>query len=133
MKLRASNPLEQKIATLVHELGHRLLFQHGINGNEKLGIHQILYLILYDIWVDLYGKDFADQQVEIESNRKSPRAPYKECWQWALRKNKNERKNLFIKIVRGYEEKEALETIRGYEKEKKAGKLKVAKKASDFL
>lgn len=32
-----------------------------------------------------------------------------------------------------YEEKDALEAIRIYEEEKKAGKLKVAKRASDFF
>lgn len=100
MKLRASYPLKEKKATLIHELGHRLLFQHGIKRSKKLGNHQILYLILYDIWVDLYGKDFADQQVETESNRKNPKAPYKECWQWALQKTREERAKCFLEIIK---------------------------------
>lgn len=100
MKLRASLLKEEKKATLTHELGHRLLFQHNIKKNKELGEHQILDLILYDIWADLYGNEFSDGQVERESNRKNPKAPYKECWQWALSKNRNERSNFFKVITR---------------------------------
>jgi hypothetical protein len=132
MKLRASNDYNHKIATLTHELGHRLLFAHGVK-KTGLGIHQILDLILYDLWFDLYGKKFADEQVRRESERKNPVAPYKECWEWVLEKTREERNKFFLKIIREYEEKEALKAIRSYEREKKAGKLKIAKSAKDFF
>lgn len=108
MKLRASNDYDHKIASLTHELGHRLLFSHKIK-KEGLGMHQILNLTLYDLWVDLYGREFADEQVKRESERKNPVAPYKECWQWALQKTRNERLTFFSKIV-------------GERKENKSGK-----------
>lgn len=89
-------------------------------------------MILYDLWFDLYSKQFADEQVKRESDRENPVAPYKECWRWALQKSREERKNLFFKIVREYEEKEALKAIKIYEREKKAGKLKVLKNVSEL-
>ena len=99
MKLRASYQNDLKKAALIHELGHRLLSGHGVK-SKGLSSHQILYLILYDIWRDLYGKEFADQQVEIESRRKNPVAPYRESWQWALSKSRVERKKAFAQIIK---------------------------------
>ena len=99
IRLRASNDHNHKIAALTHELGHRLLFGNKIK-KEGLGIHQLLDLILYDLWVDTYGKNFADGQVERESNRVNPVAPYKECWQWALSLTREERHKKIREITR---------------------------------
>lgn len=82
MRLRASYPHDVKLATLIHELGHRFLFDFE-SKQHSLDAHQILFLILYDIWTELYGKEFADKQVAIESKRKGV-YDYEKTWEWAL-------------------------------------------------
>ena len=79
MLMRASYPLETKRATLVHELGHRL--QIGIARNAAVDEHEVLALWLYDVWVLLWGKQFADEQVVVERQR---RGPYPRAWDIAL-------------------------------------------------
>jgi hypothetical protein len=80
MRLRASYPLETKRGTLVHELGHRL--QGGLFRKREED-HPILFLYLYDVWVKLYGKAFADAQVAVESRRKG-HYDYEGAWKDAL-------------------------------------------------
>jgi len=66
MRLRASYPPDTKKATLIHELGHRLesdLFRKGEDD------HPYLFLWIYDVWVKLYGRQFADDQVAVEKAR----------------------------------------------------------------
>src|SRR5262245_61351901 len=78
MHLRASYPADTKKATLVHELGHRL--QVGVRhaGEDE---HEVLFLWLYDTWVALWGREFADAQVLVERAR---RGPYPKAWDAAL-------------------------------------------------
>jgi hypothetical protein len=78
MRMRASYSADTKKATLVHELGHRL--QSGLFRREEEE-HGPLFLWLYDVWVQLYGREFADAQVEIEKRR---RGPYPDAWNAAL-------------------------------------------------
>jgi hypothetical protein len=78
MTLRASYPLDTKRATLVHELGHRLQTELFRRGEEE---HEPLFLWLYDVWVELYGQEFADAQVAVERAR-GPR--YVAAWDGAL-------------------------------------------------
>lgn len=60
-----------------------------VKGDElSLGLHKQIDLPLYDIWADLYGQKFADDQVKIESART---LRYKEAWDWALGMPRNER------------------------------------------
>ena len=59
----AIRPLYKK-ATLVHEMGHRLSFL--LPRTAELDDHRLLYLFLYDVWTDLYGRAFADRMVAIE-------------------------------------------------------------------
>lgn len=54
-----------------------------------LKVHKALDLILYDIWADLYGENFAESMVAIESNFSD--LSYKKAWQWALSLNRKER------------------------------------------
>ena len=82
MYLRASYPADVKKATLVHEHGHRLIAQLR-NRPSDLDEHRVLFLFLYDVWESLWGKDFADQQVEIESGRIGL-YDYETAWRWAL-------------------------------------------------
>src|SRR5690349_1174361 len=62
MRLRASYPLDTKKATLIHELGHRL--QAGLFRRDEEE-HGPLFLWIYDVWVRLYGQQFADAQVAV--------------------------------------------------------------------
>jgi hypothetical protein len=81
MHLRASYPDEVKRATVVHELGHRLL--SGIRTRDDIDEHRKLFLVLYDVWVALYGPDFADRMVLVERGRKGL-YDYDSAWTWAL-------------------------------------------------
>ena len=95
MKMRASYPPDTKKATLIHEIGHRHISQLEKRPSD-IDEHSVLFLILYDIWVDLYGKKFADAQVEIEKAR---RGPYPAAWAWALAMTRKERESKFKEIV----------------------------------
>jgi hypothetical protein len=88
MKMRASYPLNIKKATLIHELGHRLIA--SIPKTKKIDEHRVLFLILYDIWEKLYSKDFADKAVEVEKARKGL-YDYESAWKWALSFSREER------------------------------------------
>jgi hypothetical protein len=99
LKLRASYDRQTKRGCLIHELCHILIVDNAnskiklLRGNNvNLVSHQQIYLILYDIWVDLYGEKFADEQVEVESQRSRF---YQDAWHWALSKTKEERKAKF--------------------------------------
>ena len=85
MHLRASYPPDTKKATLVHELGHRL--QAGLFRRDEEE-HGPLFLWLYDVWVKLYGQQFADAQVAVEKER---RGPYPKAWDDALALTASER------------------------------------------
>lgn len=93
---RASYSDEQKLATIIHELGHRLLIGNGLPQRDNITeIHKDLNLVLYDVWTDLYGQEFADRNVEVESARTSF---YKEAWEWALAMDKQQRQEAFKKL-----------------------------------
>lgn len=96
MKLRASYPADVKKATLIHELGHRLLAR--LPETPEMDAHRILFLILYDVWVKLYGKEFADQNVVIEQGRKGL-YDYEAAWNWTLKLNEKERAARFKEFV----------------------------------
>jgi hypothetical protein len=74
MEMRASYPEATKRATLIHELGHRLM--SGLFRRDE-GEHEMLFLWVYDVWIDLYGQQFADEQVAIEKQRGGP---YPAAW-----------------------------------------------------
>lgn len=93
MRLRASYPLDTKKATLIHELGHRLQSPLFRRQDEE---HGPLFLWLYDVWVRLYGKEFADAQVAIEKRR---RGPYPRAWDEALALSPRERAERWKSIV----------------------------------
>ena len=93
MRMRASYSSDTKKATLIHELGHRL--QSGLFRREEEE-HGPLFLWLYDVWVQLYGREFADAQVEIEKRR---RGPYPKAWDEALALTAAERASRWRAIV----------------------------------
>jgi len=65
MVMRASYPEPTRRATLVHELGRRLAFDVKVPFDR----HDVIDLLVYDVWVDLWGRAFADEQMTIESKR----------------------------------------------------------------
>jgi len=93
MRMRASYPPDTKKATLIHELGHRL--QQGLFRRDEEE-HGPLFLWLYDVWVRLYGRDFADAQVQVERRR---RGPYPKAWDEALALSAAERAARWREIV----------------------------------
>ncbi|MEI8338874.1 MAG: hypothetical protein WCF91_03015 [bacterium] len=100
--LRASYSEDTKLATLVHELIHRILDYNKIHISAEpqsisLEIHKLLDLILYDIWTDLRGEEFAKRQVEVES-RRTPM--YEEAWDYALSMSRTERQVKFKKLIK---------------------------------
>jgi hypothetical protein len=80
MRMRASYPPDSKRATLVHELAHRLISGYISKDGED---HPIIFLFLYDVWVQLWGPEFADEQVRVES-RRTGRYDYAGAWRDAL-------------------------------------------------
>src|SRR5262245_2568161 len=85
MELRASYPPDTKRATLIHELGHRLMAGLYRRDEEE---HGALFLWVYDVWVTLYGQAFADEQVVVERRRGGP---YPQAWDEAMRLTADER------------------------------------------
>jgi hypothetical protein len=79
MVLRASYPNETKRGTLVHELAHRLAADVPFKGDH----HELIFLFVYDVWVELWGREFADQQVRIEGLRKGI-VDYEAIWKRTL-------------------------------------------------
>jgi hypothetical protein len=88
IRLRADYSPDYKRATLVHEIGHRLAF--ALPRSHEMDDHRLLYLFLYDVWTDLYGRDFADRMVRIERRIPGP-VDYDAAWTWALAMTREER------------------------------------------
>jgi hypothetical protein len=93
MHLRASYPPDTKKATLIHELGHRLQAELFHQGEDD---HKYLFLWVYDVWVKLYGQEFADAQVAVEKHRGRM---YPAAWDFALSFTPAERAAKWKEIV----------------------------------
>jgi len=88
--VRASYDAEAKRAGLIHELSHRL-----VRGNRaRLSLpqpqpgrqrenHELIDLFLFDVWVELYGEEFARRRVDVESRPPYP-VFYRLAWESAL-------------------------------------------------
>ena len=109
MRLRASYPPDVKKGTLVHELLHRMLSR--VKPTSEIDEHRKLFLVLYDIWVVRYGKDFADQNVAVESRRKGL-YDYESAWKWALTMSAEERAAKF-RALRAAAPSPAMPKLRG--------------------
>lgn len=97
MRLRASYPYSVKQGTLIHELGHRLISPLH-NRVEDLDEHQHLNLFLHDVWIKLYGKEFADEMVAVESKRKGL-YDYEGAWKWSLNLSAEEKSSIWQKFI----------------------------------
>ena len=98
MRLRASYNADTKRSALVHELGHRLIAQLT-NRPADLDEHRVLNLVLYDVWVNLWGSEFAVRQVQVESNQRGV-YDYESAWRWALSLTSEQRLVRFSEIRR---------------------------------
>lgn len=95
MQMRASYPYATKQATLVHELGHRLISDRVPGSFED---HPIIFLFVYDVWVELWGREFADREVAVESARKGL-YDYAGAWRAALALTPEERARRFRQFL----------------------------------
>lgn len=102
LQLESNYNLEQKRGTIIHELCHRLLVDNNFYIGKQPSIdqfefvvHKIVYLILYDVWVFLYGEGFAKKELKHEKSYNSK--PHNDAWNWALSLTKEERTEEFKK------------------------------------
>ena len=80
--MRASYLHGEKKATLIHELIHILLVDNNLKiSGGSLEIHKKIFFILYEVWFKLYGKNFVNEMIAIESERSDI---YKEAWKYVL-------------------------------------------------
>ena len=99
MMLRASNDANRKKATLVHELGHRLVDPQLTVRPADIDGHHLLDLFLYDAWELLWGRAFADEAVLVESGQRGL-YDYEGTWRWALAMTREQRASRFAEIKR---------------------------------
>jgi hypothetical protein len=97
MSLRATYPLDLKRATLVHELGHRHLWQLTERLDDLDG-HKTLYLILDRVWADVWGEQFAAERVRGESAWRAT-YDYAEAWSAIRRLTPGERTKLWRRLL----------------------------------
>jgi hypothetical protein len=97
MRLRASYAKEVKQSTLVHELGHRHLWQLE-ERLEKVDGHMTLFLVLDLVWEDVWGKAFAEDRVRDESEWQS-NYDYAEAWDWARSLDPSARAQLWSELL----------------------------------
>jgi hypothetical protein len=97
MSLRASYDLDVKRATLVHELGHRHLWQLTQRLDDVDG-HRTLYLILDRVWADVWGEDFAAARVRGEATWQAT-YDYAGAWRWAQSLTVDERGILWNRLL----------------------------------
>jgi len=98
MQLRASYSADNKKGTLIHELGHRMNLNLRTRPQD-LDEHRLLFLYLYDLYVDLYGKEFADAQVAFGRTLKG-RYDYDTAWTWTLAMTREERASRFAGVLK---------------------------------
>jgi hypothetical protein len=96
MLLRASYPEATKRGTLVHELGHRLANDVRVPFDH----HEVIDLFVYDVWVELWGQAFADEQVAIESKRNG--ADYAGMWKKTLALSAADRARRLQQVIKEY-------------------------------
>ena len=97
MQLRASYPDEVKRSTLVHELGHRHLWQLAERLDDIDG-HKTLYLVLDRVWADVWGAEFAADRVLGESSWNAE-YDYAAAWRWARSLDPAERARLWSELL----------------------------------
>jgi hypothetical protein len=95
MRLRASYARDIKQSTLVHELGHRHLWQLAERLDDVDG-HMTLYLVLDRVWADVWGEQFAVASVSSESGWDQD---YADAWAWARSLEPEQRADLWRRLL----------------------------------
>ena len=95
MRLRFSYTRNEKKSTLVHELAHRHLWQLEKRLDDIDG-HMTLYLVLEQVWADVWGEEFADARVQGESGWDED---YESAWAWARSMTSDERMQLWNRLL----------------------------------
>jgi hypothetical protein len=98
MRFRASYTPDVKKGTLVHELGHRMNLNLRARPAD-LDEHRLLFLYLYELDVDLYGKEFADADVAFSRTLKGL-YDYDAAWTWTLAMSKEERQARWAEVLK---------------------------------
>ena len=96
MRLRASYAREVKASTLVHELGHRHLWQLD-QRLPGIDTHMTLFLVLDRVWADVWGDAFASARILGESGWD---AEYENAWEWAQALGPDRRMALWNRLLR---------------------------------
>lgn len=94
--------VRDKLGTIFHELGHRLILEHNyfIKSKDALQIsneHQLLDLFLYDVIGLVFGESTANSRVRYEMSFSKKK--YRESWEWALGIKKTERQSILKKLA----------------------------------
>lgn len=109
LRLQSNILIGHKKGTLIHELCHRLVVGNNIvietgktDKSWTINIHKHIYLILYDIWVELYGEKFGKKEIDYEIDLwpEKEMSPYKIAWDWALSIDIERRQKLWKKILK---------------------------------
>ncbi len=100
LQLNALRTKEDMPVTITHELCHRISFGNKVRNPFKdepkvIGAHKVIFLILYDALISLFGKELADECVKLESDHDPD---YKIAWDWALDLSPEERKTKFNQL-----------------------------------
>lgn len=94
LSLRFDLEPENKRATLIHELGHRLLADRIYKDQQSsLELHKTLFLVLPDVYLALGGQALLETALSFD--RALPRPEYREAWEWALALTSDARKREF--------------------------------------
>ena len=95
LRYASSNPSESRVlAETLHELGHRLLDQHGVPSVVADGdawvfeSHRQLFVFLGDVIAQAFDRDLANRilgeiQAGYEDATRSDQAPYLNAWRWS--------------------------------------------------
>jgi hypothetical protein len=97
MRLRATYVHDTKKATLVHELGHRHLWQLEERLDDVDG-HRTLYLVLDRVWADVWGEQFAEDRIRGESDWRAS-YDYAAAWAWVRALAPEERTRLWTQLL----------------------------------
>jgi hypothetical protein len=97
MQLRATYDEATKRSTLVHELGHRHLWQLERRLDDVDG-HKTLYLVLEHVWAEVWGTEFAAARVHGESTWRAT-YDYASAWRWARALSPDHREVLWNRLL----------------------------------
>jgi hypothetical protein len=97
MRLRATYVQDAKQSTLLHELGHRHLWQL-VERLDDVDGHKTLYLVLDRVWADVWGEEFAENRIRGESDWRAE-YDYAAAWAWARSLTIAERARLWNELL----------------------------------